>query len=55
MAAIIIKGSLAAPQDRNVPLEVLQQLCKTINFTTGTIEVLIPPQFFRRFFFVVII
>ena len=55
MAAVVVKSSLAAAQNRNVALEALQQLCKTINFTTGTIEILIIPQFFRRFFFVVII
>ena len=55
MTTVIIKGARAAAQDGNIAFKALQQFCKSINFTTGTIEIFIPSQFFRRFFFVVII
>jgi hypothetical protein len=54
MAAVIIKGAATAAQDRNITFKALQQFCKSVNFTAGTVEVFIPPQFFRRFFFVAI-
>ena len=55
MTTVIIKRARAAAQDGNIAFKALQQFRKSINFTTGTIEVFIPSQFFRRFFFVVII
>ena len=54
MAAVIVKSPGAAAQDRDIAFKALQECGKSINFTTGTIEVLVIPQFFRRFFFVVI-
>lgn len=62
MTTVIIKSAGRTTQDRNITFKALQQFMKSCNFTAGTIEVLIPSQFFRRpacrrgrFFFVVII
>ena len=55
MTTVIVKRARAAAQDGNIGFKSLQQFCKSINFTTGTIEIFISSQFFRRFFFVVII
>jgi hypothetical protein len=43
MPAVIVKSAGAATQDRNITFKALQQFRKSINFTTGTIEVLIVP------------
>ncbi len=55
MTTVIIKSAGRPAQDRNITLKALKQFGKSCNFSAGTIEVLIPSQFFRRFFFAVII
>ena len=54
MATVVVEGSGRTPKQRDIAFEALEKLGKSINFTAGTIEVFVVPQFFRRFFFVVI-
>jgi len=43
MAAIIIKSFFTAAKDGDVAFKTLQLRSKSINFTAGTIEVLVIP------------
>ena len=54
MAAIVIESAGAPTQNGNVALKALEQFSKSGNFAAGTVQVLIIPKLFQRFFFVVI-
>lgn len=43
MTGIIIKGSGAPAQDRNIPFEALQQFSKTTNFARGAVQNFVYP------------
>lgn len=55
MTAIVIEGSGAAAENGDVTFKAIEESFESANFTAGAIEILIKSQFFRRFFFVVII
>ena len=41
--AIVVEGSGASAEDRNIALKTLEQCLEATNFTAGTVEVLVVP------------
>ena len=54
VTTVVVKGAGTSSQNGDVALEAMKQCFKSANFTAGTIEVLVIPYFFLRFFFVAI-